>query len=458
MSEPIQAALRSLPAVGRLVEHETLAPWLEKHGSPALTAASRKAVAAARKRILEHGETILVSDVVTHVQEILDSSPRPFQEVLNATGVILHTNLGRAPIANVVWEAMGHARGYCDLEFDLESGKRGSRLRGVSAPLTALTGAEAGMVVNNCAAALLLMVAGLAEKKPTAISRGQIVEIGGGFRLPRMMQATGSELMEIGTTNRTHLYDYEDAAQQGAGLLLAIHRSNFSVEGFVTEPKPEDIVTLGHAHNIPVVMDLGSGCMVDTQPYGLPQESTVQSCVKLGFDAVAFSGDKLLGGPQAGYIVGKHAVIEKLKKNPLARALRCDKLQLAGAITTLELYLQGKAENNIPILQFMEQTQDELRSRCLAWQSAWRLGEVVQTADAAGGGTMPGGELPGFAVALPVKRPDEFLARLRALSTPIIAHIVQDRVLLHPRTVSPKSDPLLVSQVQQLLALESPAQ
>ena len=452
MSDPsIESAMRSLPAVGRLVEHADLSEWTLKYGHPALVAAARKAIAQARQEILNHGACPSPDMLVLEVQKLLETPPRPFQKVINATGVLLHTNLGRSPIADAAWNAMEQARDYCDLEFDLENGKRGSRMRGVSTPLAEITGAEAGMVVNNCAAALLLMVTGLAGNKPTAISRGQIVEIGGGFRLPKMMEASGSKLMEIGTTNRTHLYDYEEAAQEGAGLLLCLHRSNFKVEGFVTEPKAEEIIALGKQHGVPVVMDLGSGCLVDTTKYGLPSETTVQSIVKLGFDVVAFSGDKLLGGPQAGFLVGSKEAIAKLQKHPLARALRCDKMQLAAAIATLELYLRGEAEQSIPLLRSMNQTKAQLRGRCLTWQSILKTGEIIETPDAAGGGTLPGGELPGIALALEVQSPDAMLAKLRAAKPPIIAHIVDDKVLVHPRSVHPGDDSLLAESIREIL-------
>ncbi len=452
MSEnPNESALRSLPAVGKLSEHDALSDQLAKYGQPALVAAARKAIDQARTQILNKQDAPTLEELVQAVQQRLSTPPRPFQKVINATGVLLHTNLGRSPIADAAWNAMAQARDYCDLEFDLENGKRGSRMRGVSTPLAELTGAEAGMVVNNCAAALLLMVTGLAGNRSTAISRGQIVEIGGGFRLPKMMEASGSKLMEIGTTNRTHLYDYEEAIENEAGLLLCLHRSNFKVEGFVTEPKAEEVIALGRKHNIPVVMDLGSGCMVDTTRYGLPSETTVQSMVKLGFDVVAFSGDKLLGGPQAGFLVGKKEAIQKLQKHPLARALRCDKMQLAAAIATLELYIRGEAEQSIPLLRSMNQTQAQLRDRCSQWQNTFGEGEIIETPDAAGGGTLPGGELPGIALALSVDKPDRFLAQMRACQTPVIGHIVEDRVLIHPRSVHPDDDALLSSQVHELL-------
>jgi L-seryl-tRNA(Ser) seleniumtransferase len=452
MSDPsIESALRSLPAVGRLAEHIDLSEWTTQHGHSAVVAAARKTIDKARQAILNQGGSPSLDALVLEVQTLLKTPPRPFQKVINATGVLLHTNLGRSPIADAAWNAMAQARDYCDLEFDLENGKRGSRMRGVSNPLAELTGAEAGMVVNNCAAALLLMVTGLAGNKPTAISRGQIVEIGGGFRLPKMMEASGSQLMEIGTTNRTHLYDYEEAAKEGAGLLLCLHRSNFKVEGFVTEPKLEEIIALGKQHDVPVVMDLGSGCMVDTTKYGLPSETTVQAIVKLGFDVVAFSGDKLLGGPQAGFLVGSKDIIAKLQKHPLARALRCDKMQLAAAIATLELYLRGEAEQSIPLLRSLNQTPSQLRDRCLAWQNILKTGEIIETPDAAGGGTLPGGELPGIALSLEVQSPDTMLAKMRAAHPPIIGHIVEDRVLIHPRSVHLDDDALLAQSILEIL-------
>ncbi len=447
-----KTALRNLPAVHVLSDAVRAQAGLEQADATALNQASRKALDSARDQILAGGSPPEMPALISWVTRALSSQPEPFKKVINATGVMLHTNLGRAPIAEAAWHAIEQARGYCDLEYDIEEGQRSSRQRHVSRILASISGAEAGLAVNNCAAALLLMVSELAGDQPTCISRGQVVEIGGGFRLPSIMEASGSRLMEIGTTNRTHLEDYEEAIAQGAGMILFVHRSNFSISGFTTEPDPKEVLALGRAHDIPVVFDLGSGCMVDTQAFGLPSETTVQQAIKQYFDAVCFSGDKLLGGPQTGLIVGRTPTIERLAKSPLARAIRCDKLQLAGLLATLELYERGQAQTHIPLLKMANLPIETLQERAIAWQEKLG-GEVIDSPDTMGGGTLPGGEMPGVALALESDKPDALLKALRSQTPPIVGHIVRERILLHPRTVEPNDDPSLIAGVEQALGL-----
>ncbi|MBI3180005.1 MAG: L-seryl-tRNA(Sec) selenium transferase, partial [Deltaproteobacteria bacterium] len=274
-------SMRRLPAVFKLAEDAALAREVETHGRDAVVAAARLIIDGARARLKEGRDAPEREQLVAAVRARLSERPAPYRRVINATGVILHTNLGRAPLADAAWQAMAEARGYCDLEMDLAHGKRASRLRGVEAPLVALTGAEAATVVNNNAAAVLLALAALAGSKPTAVSRGHLVEIGGGFRLPEIMRASGSPLMEIGTTNRTHLSDYAEALEKGAGLLLLVHRSNFVMQGYVSEPAAEEVVALAREHHVPVVLDLGSGALMDTGLYGLSAELSVPAAVAL---------------------------------------------------------------------------------------------------------------------------------------------------------------------------------
>jgi len=442
-----QSKLRHLPAVHALIEHPELASSVESFGREAVVQAAREVLDRVRQKTAEVGVPDM-ADLQAQIQRHLEHRPTLYRTVLNATGILLHTNLGRAPLPEVAWQAMEAAAGYCDLEMDLSTGKRASRLRDVEEPLTAVTGAEAGMLVNNNAAAVLISLAALAGDRPTAISRGHLVEIGGGFRLPTIMQASGSPLLEVGTTNRTHIKDYEEALETGAGLILLVHRSNFVMQGYVAEPSVQEIIARAHAHDVPVVLDLGSGALVDTESFGLPRETSVSEAVQQGFDVVCFSGDKLTGGPQAGYLVGRREHIDALRQHPLARALRCDKLQLAAAIATLELYRRGEAQRQVPIWEMLRQ---DTEARASAWREQLGAGTVVDATGAVGGGCLPEGRISGFALALDADDPDGLLAALRRQDPPVIGHIDKNRVLLHPRTVPPQWDAKLVAAAKVAL-------
>jgi len=442
---------RQLPQVNHLVDAESLRSEVELYGRDVVVRSCRNIIDMAREHIKNHAQVPSEDELIDSVKRNLVERPYLYRSVINATGVILHTNLGRAPIAQEAWKAMEIAGGYCDLEMLLETGKRASRQRDVEACLQKVCGSEAGIIVNNCAGAILLSLAALAGEKPTAISRGHLIEIGGGFRLPTIMEASGSPLYEVGTTNRTHLKDYEEALAGDIGLILLVHRSNFTIQGYVTEPDPREIICAAKEKGVPVVLDLGSGAIEDPGKDGLPAEDTVGQALKEGFDAVCFSADKLLGGPQAGVIVGKSAVIDKLKKHPLARALRCDKVQLAGVCATLDLYARGEAKTKIPIWQMMLQSPEELRARAAYWRDQLGQGELVDTPDAVGGGSLPGEELPGVALAIDVAGPEEFLETLRTGEPAIVGHIREDRVLFHPRTVSKENDDLFVAGLKTAL-------
>ena len=444
--------LRNLPAIHQLVENDRLAGAIQTFGRDAVVAASRASIETARTRILAGTADGEDQSVLTDVLQILHHRPTLYQRVLNATGVILHTNLGRAPIPEAAWEAMRQAQEYCDLETDLDSGKRASRQRDIEAPISELTGAESGLIVNNNAAAVLLAVAGLAGDRPTAISRGHLVEIGGSFRLPDILEVSGSPMLEVGSTNRTHLKDYAKALERGAGLILVVHKSNFNMSGFVAEPSDEELIALAHAHNVPIILDLGSGNFTDTTPFNLPDEVTVPKAMAKGFDAVCFSGDKLLGGPQAGIIAGTHSVCQKLREHP--RALRADKLQLAGVLATLDLYLRGESMLQVPIWTMLQTPLLKLENRALNWMEQIGHGRVVSATEAIGGGSLPDAMLPGVALRIPTGSPQALLKKLRDGPVPVVGHIVEDHILLHPRTVHPKDDPALIATVTA--ALQSP--
>jgi len=373
------------------------------------------------------------------------------QPVINATGVILHTNLGRAPLSKAAIAAMAQVSlGYSNLEFDLETGKRGSRLIHAEAVLKKLLGVEAAVVVNNNASAVLLVLSVLASKKRVIIARSQLVEIGGGFRVPDVMKQSGAKLVEVGTTNKVRLSDYTEALEEAGGLVMHAHRSNFKLVGFTEEPELNKIVEAAHEAGIPVVDDLGSGALLDTAKYGLAHEPTVQESLAAGVDVVCFSGDKLLGGPQAGIILGKADLMAKIKKHPLARALRADKTCLAGITATLLHYLKDEAEGEIPIWKMISQPLDQVKSRAEKWARELGTGSVVKSEATVGGGSLPGESFPSFVLSLNVKSPDKFLRKLRQQNPPVIARTEADKILFDPRTVLPEQDHSLLSILHSL--------
>jgi L-seryl-tRNA(Ser) seleniumtransferase len=375
------------------------------------------------------------------------------RRVVNATGVVVHTNLGRAPLSDATRKAIDRvASGYSTLEYDLEQGARGSRAVHAEQSLVRLTGAEAALVVNNNAAAVLLMLTVLAKDKGVIVSRGQLVEIGGGFRVPDVMAQSGARLVEVGTTNRTHRRDYEAAIDGETALILRAHASNYKVVGFASQPGIEELAALGKAYGVPVVDDLGSGALLDTADFGMAHEPTVQESVSAGAAVVAFSGDKLLGGPQAGILVGRGEAIEALKRHPLARAVRADKLCLAGLSATLTHYLRGEALDTVPVWRMIAFPLDEIRQRGEWWagQVTGLQAEVVDGFSTVGGGSLPGESLPTALLALTVPSPDKAAATLRASDPPVIARIEGDRLLFDPRTVLPGDDGALLEALKSL--------
>lgn len=429
--------LRNLPSVEQLLQSAT--QLLERFGRPLTLDALRLTLDETRARFKHDPKTalpstdLILAEAESHLAAWTRSSLAP---VINATGVILHTNLGRAPLSRAAIQAMTEsAADYSNLEFDLNTGKRGSRLIHAEAVLQKLLGVEAALVVNNNASAVMLVLSALANKKRVIIARSQLVEIGGGFRVPDVMKQSGAKLVEIGTTNKVRLSDFEEAFQEPTGLVMRAHRSNFKIVGFTEEPELKEIVEVVHHAGVPVVDDLGSGALLDTAQYGLAHEPTVQESLAAGVDIVCFSGDKLLGGPQAGIIVGKKELIEKVRKHPLARAVRADKLSLAGLTATLLHYLKAEAEQEIPIVRMMSLTPEQVRGRAEAWLTALGAGEVIKSESTVGGGSLPEESMPTFVLALKVKSPDKFLKRLREATPPVIARTENDAVLLDPRTV-----------------------
>lgn len=372
--------------------------------------------------------------------------------VINGTGILLHTNLGRAPLAAPVFEAMrAAASGYSNLEYDLSEGRRGSRYARTTSLLQSVTGAQDALVVNNCAAAVLLILDTFAKGREVVVSRNQLVEIGGGFRLPDVLERSGARLVEVGATNKVYLKDYERALSPETALLLRSHPSNYRIAGFTHDVDGTGLVALGKRTGIPVVEDLGSGALVDLAEYNLPHERTVQEAIGEGIDLVAFSGDKILSGPQAGIILGKRVLIARLRANPLLRALRVDKLALAALGQTLRLYLSPSTRTQIPFFAMLGASIEELRVRAQRYVDAVPGSKVLESSAYVGGGSLPESAIPSVAIALsPRGGADAAAQTLRHAPTPIIGRIDEGRLLLDLRTIFPADDARVIAALEGL--------
>ena len=439
---------RDLPSVDRLLRD----PLLEPLPRDLALQAARDVLEEARSATRNGGWTFRLEDLPRLVEQRVHDAMRPrLRPVLNASGVVIHTNLGRAPLSAAALQAAHDAaQGYSNLEYDLDQGERGSRHNLVTDLLKRLTGADDALVTNNNAAAVLLILSALGQGREAIISRGQLVEIGGGFRIPDVMGQSGVRLVEVGTTNRTYAADYEAAIGEQTALLLRVHASNFLQVGFVHQPSLTELVELGNRRELPVVDDLGSGSLLDTTRFGLAREPMVQSSVAAGVTLVAFSGDKLLGGPQAGIIVGRAAEVARLRRHPLMRAIRPDKLTLAALGATLAHYLRGEAEREVPVWRMIAAPADvlEQRARAIADQVG---AEAVESRSAVGGGSLPGQTQVSWAVALQAASPDRLAAALRRADPPIVGRIEADRVLLDLRAILPEQDRLLALTTQRCL-------
>jgi L-seryl-tRNA(Ser) seleniumtransferase len=488
--------LRKIPKCDRLLVAAQEAGFVARLGHGRVMESVRAALDAVRARVQGGQPCPPVQEVAAALlSQLAEEAKGSLRRVVNATGVVIHTNLGRAPLSDEALEAMRAVAGYCNLEYELAAGERGDRYGHAAAALCRLTGAEGAAVVNNNAAAVLLGLAALCGARPggapsalalaaasgppaspsstsearppippassaaapeVVISRGQLVEIGGGFRIPDVLRQSGAALVEVGTTNRTYLRDYEAAITERTRILLTVHRSNFRLSGFVHDAALADLVELGRRHGLWVMDDLGSGTLLPTGKFGLGHEPTVPERVAAGADLVCFSGDKLLGGPQAGILIGRREAVGLVKRHPLLRALRVDKVTLAGLSATLAHYERGEAEAKVPVWRAIAQPLDAIRARAQAWRSA--LGPaapgaaVRESASAVGGGSLPDVTLPTAVLALPSASPDRLAARLRAGSPPVVGRIEEDAVVLDPRTVGPGEDELLVEAVRAALA------
>jgi len=451
--------LRKLPSVDNLLRSDALAALITDHGREVVTGAVRDELTALREQILQTEATAPAeADIGRAVIERVLAQVKPtLQPLINATGVIIHTNLGRALLSQRAQQAMLEVAGtYNNLEYSLEKGARDSRYRHAEALLCQLSGAEAAVVVNNNAAALVLSLSMLAKEKEILISRGQLIEIGGGFRIPEIMQQSGAKLVEVGSTNRTYIHDYEARLHSvNTGLILRVHSSNFKIIGFTEEPALADLVALGQRYDLPVMDDLGSGTLLDTTDYGLAHEPTIQESIAAGAAVVTASGDKLLGGPQAGLIMGRAEIIQRLKKHPLIRALRVDKTTLAALQATLLAYLEGKAVAEIPVWQMIAADKRTLNRRARKWLRALAASslkaEVIDTASTVGGGSLPGQQLPTRALAVQIASPNRVAANLRAANPAVVARVEADHLIFDPRTVLPSQDTNLIATLRSIL-------
>ena len=444
---------QKIPSIDTLLNNKAVNPILGKYGRYLTIKVLRQILDTIRHE-LKNGKPLpserqIIEQADKLAAEWLQPSLLP---VINASGIILHTNLGRAPLSQETMAAMHSvAMGYSNLEYDLEKGKRGKRSVHAESLLQRLTGAESALVVNNNAAAVMLVLSALARGKRVIIAHSQLVEIGGGFRVPDVMRQSGAKLIAVGTTNRVHISDYQEALQSPVALVLTAHHSNFKIIGFTIEPDLGEIADVAHKADLPLVNDLGSGALLDTRQFGLGHEPTVQEALKAGADVVCFSGDKLLGGPQAGIIIGRADLLQKIKKHPFARAVRADKLCLAGVSATLQHYLRGEALTKIPVWQMISMPANLLKQRAIRWKTQIGTGEIIEGHSMIGGGSLPEESLPTFMLALKIKAPNKFLSKLRALPTPVIARIENDMVLLDPRTVLLDQDENLLAELKTII-------
>lgn len=455
--------MRALPSVDRVLSQPALQAAKAELPHDLLVLATRQELERLRAALSSDTPLdVSLDDIAERSASLahLMASPR-LRPVINATGVIIHTNLGRAPLSRASVEAIAKLARYGNLEYDLDEGQRGSRYVHAVQVLRRVTGCEDALVVNNNAAALVLALAALGQGKEVVVSRGQLVEIGGGFRIPDIMRQSGARLVEVGTTNRTYLSDYEAALTGETSMLLRVHASNFRLVGFTTSPGTDELAALAHRHGLLMLDDVGSGALLDTTRYGLSPEPQVQASLQAGADLVLFSGDKLLGGPQCGIIAGKADVVARLRKHPLARALRVDKLTLAALEATLLHYLKGEAEREIPIWRMIAAHPEQLRARATAWANELSNRglncKVEPGQSAVGGGSLPGDTLPTFLLSFTpgshvemagsTRQVGEWAARLRQAATPVVARVDNGSLVIDPRTVAEEEEESLLDAV-----------
>ena len=451
------ALLRALPKVDVLCQRQELTALRQEYGEKALTDSVRQVLSALRQEILAGSVQALPSseELLRRIRgHVLENDQPSLRRVINGTGIILHTNLGRACLSEKAARAAADAaRSYSNLEYDISAGQRGSRYVHIEAQICRLTGAESALVVNNNAAAVLLILSALTQGGQVVVSRGELVEIGGSFRVPDIMEACGARLKEVGATNKTHLSDYEKAINPETKALMKVHTSNYRIIGFTETPALSALVELGHRYHLPVIEDLGSGCLVNLQKFGISDEPCVQDSLKAGVDVVSFSGDKLLGGPQAGIILGKKQYLDILKKHPLNRAMRVDKMTLAALEATLHSYDTG-TEKDIPVIAMLSAQPEALLQK--ANQLASLLAdagiscEILPTEGRVGGGSVPNHILPSYAVAFD-RDVNQLEETLRKGMHPIIGRIHEGKYLLDVRTLLESDFPVIVGALKEAM-------
>lgn len=468
--------LRAIPSTNELLDNPLLQKRISQLGRDAVLQEIRSTLELVRFQLSsdegEEGMEILKSlqsptDIEVHILKGLQTrfdelDQKGLKRVINGTGIILHTNLGRAPLPQEAAAAMASlSGGYCNLEYDLKTGARGSRHDHLEETLCCLTGAEGAMIVNNNAAAVFLCLNTFANQQEVLVSRGEQVEIGGSFRIPDIITRSGCIMVEVGTTNKTHREDYAQAISPDTALLLKVHTSNYKISGFTREVSLQELVQLGREQGVPTMVDLGSGCLISLSFLGIPGEPTVSDCVSAGADLITFSGDKLLGGPQAGIILGKREALDRLKKNPLSRMVRCDKSTIIALKETLELYRSPEeAFSSIPVLSMLSLSEDQLKNKAIALLtlledslgSLARL-QIEEVEEEVGGGSLPGILLKGAALSLTteVLQINELQRRLREAPVPLVCRVFQDRLYIHLRTIEEDDFPLIAKALKKLL-------
>jgi len=453
--------LSKLPRVDRVVAHSALEAARSRLGGRVVTDLARLAIAETRRVVQEGGDVatldVVAGDVARRAQALLG---RRSSRVLNATGVLLHTNLGRAPLAGRAAAALATADGACSIELDLETGKRGGRGAFAETALATLTGAESALVVNNCAAAVLLMLASVARGRPVLVSRGELVEIGGGFRVPDVMAESGCELVEVGTTNKTRVADYANAldARPDAVAVLRVHQGNFRQIGFVERPTLSELGALARARGVLLLKDLGGGALIDLAPSGFVGEPTAPAAMAAGCDIVTFSTDKVLGGPQGGALIGSADLIGKLRRHPLARALRLGRLPMVALEETLSLYLEGRAQTDVPTLRMAFEPADAVEVRARSWASALidlpAKIEIVPTRAEMGGGALAGRDVASWGISLGTEAfsVDELATRLRLGDPAVMGRALDGRLVLDARTIADEDSDALLRAVRAALS------
>ena len=451
--------LSHIPSVEKILNDNRIIDLLEKYSRDSIIKLIRIELEVIRQRIvdsnLEFNYEVLIDNLINKANNLWLNE---IKNVINATGVILHTNLGRAPLSSDAADSVrGISLSYSDVEFNIKSAKRGSRQEIVSDILCNLTGAESAFVVNNNASAVFLTILALCENKDVIVSRGEAVEIGGGFRIPDIISNSSANLVEIGTTNKTYVHDYETAINDKSGCILMVHTSNFKITGFTHSADISDLVKLSSSKGLPIIQDLGSGTLIDTRDFNLDYEPTIQDSIKSGIDLVLFSGDKLLGGPQSGIIVGKKKYLDLIKKHPIARAIRIDKLNLTALSSTLLHYIKDEAIDKIPVWKMISADIESLKARVIDWQNKITIeSNIIEGQSTIGGGSLPGQILPTYLLSISGLKIDcgvnEFFNKLLNNKFPIVARIEKNNIIFDPRTVLGDEDSKLIDGINSVYA------